>query len=154
MPGYDESTTVAIGYLETSKTVDFELVQTGLFSGPATVTSIEPTVGSTGGGTPVTIRGTNLRSGSTLTFGTESTTAYLLNPTTIYAVSPTHGEGAVNVSVTSPSGENATLAGGFRFAPPGSFNFNGTGPGMHSPIRPANRSGLAPRPTPTWTWNS
>ena len=53
MPGYDESPVVAIGYLETSKTVDFDLVQTGLISGPMTVTSIDPAVGSTGGGTTV-----------------------------------------------------------------------------------------------------
>jgi len=138
MPGYDESPTVTIGYLETSKTVDFELVQTGLFSGPATVTSIDPAVGSTGGGTPVTIRGTNLRTGSTLTFDTESTTAFLANPTTIYAISPAHGEGSVSVSVTSPGGETVTLAGGFRFAAPGSFDFNGTWKGyaLAHPVNP------------------
>ena len=39
MSGYATSPVVALGYLETSKTLDFELVQTGLITGPMTVTS-------------------------------------------------------------------------------------------------------------------
>lgn len=57
MSGYDPSPVVTIGYLETSKTLDFELAQTGLTTGPMTVTSIDPAAGSTGGGTPVIILG-------------------------------------------------------------------------------------------------
>ena len=125
MPGYEESPVVTIGYLETSKTLDFELVQTGLNSGPMTVTSIEPNEGSTGGGVTVKILGTGFRSGSTVTFDAEPTIGYAANTTTIYATTPAHAAGTVNVTITSAGG-SATLNGGFRYALPQSFNFNGT----------------------------
>ena len=125
MPGYDESPVVTIGYLETSKTLDFELVQTGAISGPMTVTSIEPSAGSTGGGTTVRILGTGFRSGTTVTFDTETTIGYFINTTTIYATTPAHASGTVNVTVTSAGG-SATLNRGFTYALPQSFNFNGT----------------------------
>jgi hypothetical protein len=126
MSGYDESPVVTIGYLETSKTLDFELVQTGLITGPMTVTSIDPAAGSTGGGTTVKILGAGFRYHTTVTFDTESTTGYFLDATTIYATTPAHSAGTVNVRVTSSTGESATLTKGFVYAAPQSFNFNGT----------------------------
>jgi len=126
MTGYDESPVVTLGYLETSKTLDFELAQTGLTTGPMTVTSIDPAAGSTGGGTPVTILGAGFRSNTTVTFDTESTTGYFLDTTTIYAITPAHAAATVNVKVTSSTGESATLTRGFVYAAPQSFNFNGT----------------------------
>ena len=114
MTGYDASPVVAIGYLETSKTLDFELAQTGLTTGPMTVTSIEPAAGSTGGGTPVMILGAGFRSNTTVTFDTASTTGYFVNTTTVYATTPAHAAATVNVRVTSPTGESATLTRGVR----------------------------------------
>ena len=126
MPGYDASPVVAIGYLETSKTLDFDLAQTGLTTEPMRVRSIDPAAGSTGGGTPVMILGAGFRSNTTVTFDTASTTGYFVNTTTIYATTPAHAAGTVNVRVTSPAGESATLTRGFVYTPPQSFNFNGT----------------------------
>jgi hypothetical protein len=125
MLGYDESPIVTIGYLETSKTVDFDLVQAGLSTGPVTVTAIDPAAGSTAGGTTVRILGTGFRLDTTVTFDAESTIGYILNSTTIYAITPAHAAGTVNVKVTTPTGESATLARSFVYAPPQSFNFNG-----------------------------
>jgi hypothetical protein len=126
MSGYDASPVVTIGYLETSKTLHFELVQAGLITGPMSVTSIDPAAGSTGGGTTVTILGAGFRYHTTVTFDTESTTGYFLDPTTIYAITPAHAAATVNVKVTSSTGESATLTRGFVYAAPQSFNFNGT----------------------------
>ena len=126
MSGYDASPVVTIGYLETSKTLDFELVQTGLFTGPMTVTSIDPAAGSTGGGTTVKILGAGFRYHTTVTFDDASTTGYFLDTTTIYATTPAHAAATVNVKVTSSTGESATLTRGFVYAAPQSFNFNGT----------------------------
>jgi hypothetical protein len=126
MSGYDTSPVVALGYLETSKTLDFELVQTGLITGPMTVTSIEPAAGSTGGGTTVKILGAGFRYHTTVTFDAESTTGYFLDTTTIYATTPAHAAATVNVRITSSTGESATLTRGFVYVAPQSFNFNGT----------------------------
>ena len=125
MPGYDESPAVTVGFLETSKTVDLELMQTGLITGPMTVSSIAPGAGSTDGGTPVIIGGTGFRSGLSVTFDAELIPVYVLNTTTIYATTPVHAAATVTVKVTNVSGESATLPGGFRYAAPQTFNFNG-----------------------------
>ena len=42
----------------------------GFIYGPPTVSSVSPNIGSTAGGTPVTISGTNFATGATVTFGT------------------------------------------------------------------------------------
>ena len=123
--GYDASPVVTIGFLETSRSLDFELTTTGLVTGPLAVTALDPAAGSTGGGTDVTITGTGFRTGTTVTFGGERTTAYVHNSTTIYTTTPVHAAATVDVIVTKPDGESVTLTGGFRYAAPQSFNFNG-----------------------------
>ena len=52
--------------------------------------------------------------------------AAVANSTDMYATTPAHSAGTVDVIVTKPSGESATVTGGFRYASPQSFNFNGT----------------------------
>jgi len=125
MAGYDESPVESIGFMEASRTLDFELVRTGLITGQMTLTAVEPSAGSTVGGTPVTITGSGFRSGSTVTFDSESIPAYALNTTTLFATTPAHAAGPVTVVVTNPAGERATLTAGYSYAPPQSFNFNG-----------------------------
>src|SRR5205085_10011846 len=69
-------------------------------SGP-TVTSVNPSNGSTGGGTGVTVAGTNFVAGATVTFGgTAATNVVVVSGTQITATTPAHAAGAVNVVVT------------------------------------------------------
>jgi hypothetical protein len=70
---------------------------------------ISPNQGSSGGGTLVTITGTNLSGTSAVRFGTRSATSVTnVSPTTVTAVSPS-GTGAVGVTVTTPGGTSNPL---------------------------------------------
>lgn len=65
---------------------------------------ISPNQGSTGGGTTVTITGTNLSGTTAVTFGTKPATGVTnVSPTQVTAVSPS-GTGSVGVTVTTPGG--------------------------------------------------
>ncbi|KNE78805.1 MULTISPECIES: IPT/TIG domain-containing protein [Streptomyces] len=65
---------------------------------------ISPNQGSTGGGTPVTVTGTNLTGTSAVTFGTKPATNVVnVSPTEVTAVAPS-GTGTVGVTVTTPGG--------------------------------------------------
>ncbi|MER7901636.1 IPT/TIG domain-containing protein [Streptomyces sp. NPDC096046] len=65
---------------------------------------ISPNQGSTGGGTLVTITGTNLSNTSAVRFGSKSATSVTqVSPTQVTAVSPS-GTGTVGVTVTTPGG--------------------------------------------------
>ncbi|HEY5832676.1 IPT/TIG domain-containing protein [Streptomyces sp.] len=65
---------------------------------------ISPNQGSTGGGTTVTITGTNLTGTSAVRFGTKQATGVtVVSPTQVTAVSPS-GTGTVDVTVTTPGG--------------------------------------------------
>ncbi|CAM5477469.1 IPT/TIG domain-containing protein [Streptomyces aurantiogriseus] len=65
---------------------------------------ISPNQGSTGGGTLVTITGTNLSNTSAVKFGSKSATNVTqVSPTQVTAVSPS-GTGTVGVTVTTPGG--------------------------------------------------
>ncbi|MFD8417589.1 IPT/TIG domain-containing protein [Streptomyces sp. NPDC059650] len=65
---------------------------------------ISPNQGSTGGGTLVTITGTNLSNTSAVKFGSKSATNITqVSPTQVTAVSPS-GTGTVGVTVTTPGG--------------------------------------------------
>ncbi len=65
---------------------------------------ISPNQGSSGGGTLVTITGSNLSGTTAVRFGTRPATAVTnVSPTTVTAVSPS-GSGAVGVTVTTPGG--------------------------------------------------
>ncbi|MFF8195818.1 IPT/TIG domain-containing protein [Streptomyces bobili] len=65
---------------------------------------ISPNQGSSGGGTAVTITGTNLTGTTAVRFGTRLATSVTnVSPTSVTAVSPS-GTGAVGVTVTTPGG--------------------------------------------------
>ena len=89
------------------------------------------------------------------TFDAESTAAYVLNPTTIYAITPAHAAATVVVKVTKPSGESATVTGGFRYAAPAVLQFQ-----RHLEGICAGASGLPAEAgrslpgIPTWTCSS
>ncbi|WP_331767694.1 IPT/TIG domain-containing protein [Embleya sp. NBC_00896] len=65
---------------------------------------ISPNQGSTGGGTLVTVTGTNLTGTTAVKFGTKPATSVTnVSPTTVTAVSPS-GSGTVGVTITTPGG--------------------------------------------------
>ena len=83
------------------------------------ITSINPTSGSTAGGTSVTITGTSFVSGATVKLGgTAATNVNVNSSTTITATTPAHAAGAVDVVVTNPDAQVGTLAGGFTYVTP------------------------------------
>jgi large repetitive protein len=82
----------------------------------ATVTSVSPNTGDSGGGTPVTITGTNFASGATVTFGVATATkVVVVNSTTITATTPPHVGGSANVVVSNAAGDQGSLPNGFLY---------------------------------------
>ncbi len=84
-----------------------------------TVSSITPNTGSTGGGTSVTITGTNFQTGATVRLGgTLATSVNVVNSTSITAVTPAHSAGAVDLVVTNTDTQSGTLPNGFTYTAP------------------------------------
>ncbi|WP_327706712.1 IPT/TIG domain-containing protein [Streptomyces decoyicus] len=69
---------------------------------------ISPNQGSTGGGTTVTITGTNLGGATAVHFGTKTATITANTPTSVTVTSPS-GTGTVPVTVTTPGGTSNPL---------------------------------------------
>jgi hypothetical protein len=70
-----------------------------------TITSINPTSGSTAGGKTVTITGTNLGGATEVLFGSSAASSFTVNSETqVTAVSPAASAGIVPVTVTAPGG--------------------------------------------------
>src|SRR5207247_1155163 len=91
---------------------------------PPTVTAISPAIGSTEG-TGITIAGTGFRTPVIVTLGGFVISQGSHTSTSIYASAPAHVAGRVDVVVTNPDGKSVTLAGGFTYASPDSFEANG-----------------------------
>jgi len=83
---------------------------------PPTISGVSPTTGPIGGGTVVTIFGTNFQNGATVTFaGVAATSATVNSSTRIAATTPAHTAGTVAVNVTNPDAQSATLPGAFTY---------------------------------------
>ena len=93
---------------------------------PPTITAVSPTTGSTGGGTTVTITGSGFQSGATVTLGDEGRPATVGSSTSIQLTTAANDARRVDVAVTNPGGQVARLSGAYTYAPPQSFDFNGT----------------------------
>jgi hypothetical protein len=82
------------------------------------VTGISPNHGSTAGGTPVTITGSNFQNGASVTVGgVAATNVNVADAGTITATTGSHAAGTVDVVVTS-GGILAALPSSYLFAPP------------------------------------
>ena len=82
-------------------------------------TSITPNVGSTAGGTTVSIAGTGFLAGATVLFGATAATSVTVNSgTSITAITPTLNAGTVPVIVTNIDGQSGTLNNAYTFNPP------------------------------------
>ncbi|HEX7706030.1 MAG TPA: IPT/TIG domain-containing protein, partial [Thermoanaerobaculia bacterium] len=80
-----------------------------------TISGISPSGGPSTGGTEVTITGTGFQSGAEVTFaGNQCTGLTVVNATTITCTTPSMPAGTVDVTVTNPDGQSATLAAAFN----------------------------------------
>ena len=88
---------------------------------PPTISGISPNSGSTTGGTSVTISGGSFVASATVSIGgVAASNVNVSSSTTITATTGAHAAGTVNVLVTNPDGQSATLTNGFTYnAPPG-----------------------------------
>jgi hypothetical protein len=97
-----------------------------------TVTGVSPSSGATGGGTAVTITGTNFVSGATVTFGSAAATNVVVsNSTSITTTTPAGSAGAVGVTVTNPGGQSGSLTNGFTYVT--GVTVSGVSPGNGAP---------------------
>jgi hypothetical protein len=78
------------------------------YVGAPAVTGINPTSGSTGGGTSVTVSGTNLSGATSVNFGSSSGVITADSATSITATAPSGAAGTVDVTVTTAGGISAT----------------------------------------------
>jgi hypothetical protein len=90
------------------------------------VSSLSPSSGPAGGGTTVTITGTNLADATAVDFGSAAATIVTDSATSITATSPT-GSGTVDVTVTTAAGTSATSPSDrFTFVTTGAFQITTT----------------------------
>jgi IPT/TIG domain-containing protein len=91
---------------------------------PPGITSVTPASGSTVGGTLLTIAGANFAAGASVTLGgTAATAVSVVSASSLTATAPAHAAGAVNVVVTNPDGQSATLASGYAYVQPSAIAF-------------------------------
>jgi len=80
------------------------------------VTGVTPSFGSTAGGTLLTIVGSSFQSGATVSVGGAAATGVVVvNSSAITATTGAHAAGAVDVVVSNPDTQSATLTGGFTY---------------------------------------
>jgi alpha-tubulin suppressor-like RCC1 family protein len=84
------------------------------------VTAVNPTAGAVGGGTPVTITGSNLEGATAVHFGANSALSFTVHsPSSITAVAPAGALGTVDVTVSIAAGTSPiTPADHFSYVPP------------------------------------
>ncbi len=111
----DTATSITATAPAGSATVDVTVTTTGgtsatsaadqyTYAPAPTVTQVSPTAGPTGGGTAVTITGTNFTNVTGVSFGSDGASSFeAVNSTTINAESPA-GSGTVDVVVTTQNG--------------------------------------------------
>ena len=99
--------------------------------GPWAVTSVSPVRGSTAGGTPVTIIGSGFQSGTTVTIrGVRQVLSSVSGNTALYLTTTAQDTGVAEIVVTGP-GQAERFATAFEFAPPQTFDFNGSWEGVY-----------------------
>ncbi len=89
-----------------------------LYIAPPTVTAVSPIRGPAGGGIPLTITGTNLTTGLTVTVGGVGCAPVTVgSPTQATCTLPAVSPGVVAIVVTNLDGQSATLSGEFTVDP-------------------------------------
>ena len=82
---------------------------------PPTIASIDPSSSFVSGGVEATIAGTNFQDGATATIGGNAAEVTATSPTSLTVTVPAGEVGAVDVVVTNPDAQSATLTGGFTY---------------------------------------
>ena len=83
------------------------------------VSSVNPSSGSTLGGTSITITGTGFLANATVSVGGNAATSVsVVNSTSITALTPAHSAGSVNVVVTNTDNQSGTKTNGFTYVTP------------------------------------
>ena len=82
-----------------------------------TLTAVDPAVGATTGGTVLKLTGTKLVSGATVTVGGVAATGVAwVSATELTVTAPAHAAGLVDIVVTNPDSQSATLTAKFTYA--------------------------------------
>lgn len=83
------------------------------------VSAVSPSSGTTSGGTPVTITGSNFQSLATFTFGASQATAVnVTGATQATALTPANSAGPVTVTATNSDGQSGSKASAFTYVAP------------------------------------
>jgi hypothetical protein len=105
----------------------FNYTSTGSTS-TLSVTAVQPASGPVGGGTAVTVRGSNFRQGSSVRFGgVQAMSVVVVNSTTITLTTPGATPGPKTVQVTAPDNQSGSLPNGFTYAAGPSGDADGDG---------------------------
>jgi hypothetical protein len=84
------------------------------------ILAVEPALGTTRGGTKVTISGNRFQLGARVFFGDRpASSVNFSSGLELVAVTDAHAAGVVEVIVTNPDGGTARVANAYRYAPPG-----------------------------------
>lgn len=83
-----------------------------------TATDVSPATGTVLGNTSVTITGTGFNAATTVRFGSNAATITARTATTLTVTTPAGNVGPVDVVVTNPGNQSATLTGGFTYFEP------------------------------------
>src|SRR5215472_1185413 len=113
-----------------------------------TVGSLSPTFGPPAGGNTVTINGTGFLAGAGVKFGsTASATVTFVSAAQLKAVAPAHAAGTVDVTVTTPGGTSALVAGDhYAYGAPTVISFS-PGSGITGSTVTINGTGFLPGAT-------
>jgi hypothetical protein len=85
---------------------------------PPVISSVNPALGTTRGGTAVTISGSRFQTGAKVFFGnTPASSVTFTSSQELVAVTDAHAAAVVDVTVTNPDGGTAHLVSAFRYAP-------------------------------------
>ena len=80
------------------------------------ISTVSPSSGSTLGNTPVYISGSDFQNGATVTFGSsQATDVQIVSPTLIVAITGPSPAGVVNLMVTNPGAQSATLPNAYTY---------------------------------------
>lgn len=119
--GYDGTPAILlIGASQWTDSSAFEIdrvivVDTATVAESPTITDVSPATGATGGGTSVTITGTEFAAGAAVTFGGVSATNITVVSATEITCDTPAGTGSVTVKVTNSDTLYDTLIGGFLY---------------------------------------
>jgi hypothetical protein len=82
---------------------------------PLSIGYLNPSVGSTSGGTTVTIRGSGFESAATVSLGGTKANATFVDGSTLDVVTPPGSVGGARVSIQNPNGSSYSLDAGFTY---------------------------------------